>query len=398
MSKYLRDIKTPCYIYDLAEISRRLAYLKKHLPDSIALYYAVKANSNLHILQALRGSVDGLDLSSGGELEQALAAGYLPQNFSFAGPGKTTAELELAIKSACGSISAESPDDLRRIETVARTLGPQAFVSLRINPATLNEHFALKMGGKATQFGFDEENLKTLPKLKNTAISGLHIYAGTQCLNASGLQENFQNIFSLAQKLSKKLKFQLQKVNIGGGFGIDYFRGQQPLDIAAVCKALSRAAAGFGQNQPRTKIILELGRWLLAPAGYYLCSVLNIKKSRGKTFVIVDGGMHQNQAATGQLGQIIRKNYKITNLTRPRSKKLKVELAGCLCTPLDMLATGLEIAGPRVGDILCVPNSGAYGYTASPLFFLGHPTPPEYLIQDGQVKLIRPSRRLIEFN
>jgi diaminopimelate decarboxylase len=368
--------------------------LRKHLPANAALYYAVKANSNLHLLKALAGQVDGLDISSGGEFTQCLLAGHLPQNFSFAGPGKTTAEIELAIKSACGSLSAESPDDLKRIDSTAQKLGRPAYVSLRVNPEKLNEYFALKMGGKASQFGFDEESLKTPPKLKNSQIVGLHIYAGTQSLSVEGLKENLQNTFALMEKLSKRLKLRIRQLNIGGGFGVDYFAGQKPLEAAAVCRALSKEAI----RHPALKIILELGRYLAAPAGYYLCRVLNIKKSRGKTFVITDGGMHHNQSASGNLGQIIKKNHKITNLTRPRSAKLKVELVGCLCTPLDTLGWGLELARPRVGDILCVHNSGAYGYTASPLLFLGHPTPPEYLIEGNRLKLIRPGRCLQEFN
>lgn len=394
LTPYLNELATPCYVYDLNEIQERITQLKKDLPANVAVYYAVKANSNLHLLKALRNNIAGLDLSSGGEYEQAMLAGYEPQNFSFAGPGKTETELEIVLKSGCGSLSAESFDDLIRIDTVAQKIKRLASVSLRINPEKPNEHFAMKMGGKPTQFGFDEEELNTLPALKNTAIIGLHIYAGTQSLSAAGLAENFENIFTLADKLSKKLKIDLKQLNIGGGFGIDYFTGQEPLDIQAVCSALSKKAAQY----PSLKIILELGRYLVAPAGYYLCQVLNIKKSRGKTFVIVNGGMHHNQSAAGNLGQVIKKNYKITNLSHPKSEKLRVELTGCLCTPLDTLAVNLELPTPQIGDVLCIHNSGAYGYTASPLLFLGHPTPPEYLLENGKIKLIRPSKRLMEFN
>ncbi|MDR2429210.1 MAG: pyridoxal-dependent decarboxylase, exosortase A system-associated [Candidatus Margulisbacteria bacterium] len=388
--EYLHLLQLPCYVYNLTEILARVDLLKNNLPENVRLYYAVKANSNLHLLKALRDKVDGLDISSGGEFEQAVLAGYAPQTFSFAGPGKTDTELELAVNSGCGSLSAESLDDLARVESVARKLGKTAFVSLRVNPAGLVEKFALKMGGKPTQFGIDEEALENLPELKQTQIIGLHVYAGTQCLDAAALAENLQNIF----KLAKKAGAPLRQINIGGGFGVDYYAGQEPLDIATVCQDLSREA----KKWPQTKIILELGRYLVAAAGDYLCPVVNIKKSRGKTFVIVDGGLHQNISATGNLGQIIRKNYKITNLTNPQGELQKVEITGCLCTPLDTLAVNLELPTPRQGDVLCVHNSGAYGYTASPLLFLGHPTPPEYLLQDEKITLIRGSKRLAEFN
>jgi diaminopimelate decarboxylase len=388
--KYLHLLQMPCYVYDLAEILARISLLKNNLPENVRLYYAVKANSNLPLLKALRDKIDGLDISSGGELEQAALAGYAPQNFSFAGPGKTDAELELALNSGCGSLSAESFDDLARIENIAQKLGKTAFVSLRVNPAGLVEKFALKMGGKPTQFGIDEEELEKLPELKQAKIIGLHVYAGTQCLDAPALAENLQNIF----KLAKKIGAPLRQINIGGGLGVDYYAGQEPLDAATFCQDLSREA----KKWPQTKIILELGRYLVAPAGDYLCRVINIKKSRGKTFVIVDGGLHQNISATGNLGQVIRKNYKITNLTNPQGETQTVEISGCLCTPLDALAVNIELPAPRQGDVLCVRNSGAYGYTASPLLFLGHPTPPEYLLQDEKIALIRGSRRLVEFN
>ncbi|GBR76459.1 pyridoxal-dependent decarboxylase [Candidatus Termititenax persephonae] len=388
--KYQHLLSLPCYVYDWAKILARIKLLKDNLPENVLLYYAVKANSNLQLLKALKDKVDGLDISSGGELEQASLAGYAPQTFSFAGPGKTDAEIELAVKSGCGSLSAESLDDLQRIERTAQKLGRTAYVSLRVNPATPVEKFALKMGGKPTQFGIDEEDLASLPQLKNSKLVGLHVYAGTQCLAADALAQNLQNSLALASKIAAPLA----QINIGGGFGVDYYPGQEPLDIAAVCTALSQAA----QKLPQTKIILELGRYLIAPAGDYLCPVINIKKSRGKTFVIVDGGLHQNISATGNLGQVLKKNYKISNLSRPEGAKCKVELAGCLCTPLDTLAVNLELPEPRQGDTLCVHNSGAYGYTASPLLFLGHPTPPEYLLQDNKITLIRRSRRLVEFN
>jgi len=394
LTPYLSELTTPCYVYDLNEILTRIALLKKNLPDNVKLYYSIKANSNLHLLKALRDKLDGLDISSGGELEQSVLAGYAPQNFSFAGPGKTEEEIELAIKSGCGSLNAESFDDLTRIDAVAQKLGKTAFVALRISPQTAGKHFVLSMGGQPTQFGFDEEDLNTLPALKHTQIIGLHIYSGSGSLNAAGLKETFENTFALADKLSKKLKINLQLLNIGGGFGIDYFAEQQPLDTAVIYTALHQKAAQY----PDLKIILELGRYLTAPAGYYLCRVLNIKQSRGKTFVIVDGGLHHNQRVAGNSNQGNIRNYKITNLTNPESEKLKVELAGCLCTSLDILAVDLELSQPQIGDILCIHNSGAYGYTASHLLFLGHPTPPEYLLENGELKLIRTSKRLLEFN
>lgn len=399
-----KQFGSPLYIYDLDSIIANIEQLKSSLTD-VELYYAVKANPNLILLKELKAHVCGLDISSGGEIEQALLAGYHAENFSFAGPGKTEQALKIAIKNNTGSINAESLDDLTRIIKIAKQLQQPANISLRINPLKLINKFAIKMGGKATQFGIDEENIETAINLvkenpQSLNFVGYHIYAGTQCLDAASFKENFEYIFELLAIVTKKYQLTPKKINVGGGFGIPYFAGNQNLDIAAAIKHLNNAVKEFkaNNNLAQTAIILELGRYLVGPYGYYLTQVLARKESREKIYIIVDGGMHQHLSASGNLGQVIRKNYQIKNITSQKKETEKIDIAGALCTPLDILATNIELPQTNVDDLIVIENSGAYGYSSSPLLFLGHPTPREILVKNNKSQIIRESKSMIDFN
>lgn len=389
LKKLAEEYGTPLYVYDAEAIAERMKLLRRSLGEQVEIYYAAKANPHQDVLKFLRPLVDGLDVSSGGEYAYALQAGYAGKDLSFAGPGKTEQEIAYAISNDCGSLSIESLDDLERIVRVAEGLQKKANVSIRINPLQLIPKFAMKMGGKATQFGVDEEAVESVVScLKyNTAVLnfvGYHIYAGTQCLDADSFKENFQYIFSMIRRIHTQVQFPIKKINLGGGFGVPYFSGMEPLDIEKTGRYLQSEVAAFAKDYSGTKYIVELGRYLVAEAGYYLTSVLAIKASRDKTFVILDGGMHHNQSAAGNLGQIIKKNYKIENISRATGNMVKVDLAGCLCTPLDLMGINVELIEPKVGDILVFYTSGAYGYSASPLYFLGHPLPKELLVSKGR--------------
>ncbi len=392
---------TPLYVYDYQGIKERIIKIKELLGNA-SLIYAVKANPNLQILKKIRPFIDGLDISSGGELKQALLAGYDPAVVSFAGPAKSEEEIKFAINNNCGSLSIESNDDLLRIIRLAKELGKKANVSLRINPAELIPKFAIKMGGMATQFGVDEEAIydvlnKILQDQNCLNFVGFHIYAGTQCLDAESLGLNFKNIFSLIKKIITKLNLSGLKINVGGGFGIPYFDGQEHLDLEQTILFLKKEVLAQGlENFP---IVIELGRYIVGEFGFYVTRVLAVKESRGKRYLIVDGGMHQNLSASGNLGQVIKKSYQVENITSESTEKIKYDVAGSLCTPLDMLGWGIEFPKTEVGDLLVIKNSGAYGYTASPLLFLGHETPKEILaINSSEYEVIRPSFDITSFN
>ncbi len=382
---------TPLYLYDLDAIAARAKLVTGSLGGHVELLYAVKANPCESILRTLLPHIDGLDISSGGELKAGLAAGWEASRMSFAGPGKNLDELILAIGEGCGSISVESRDDFERILEAGQKTGHVPNVSLRVNPLRLEGPFALRMGGKPTQFGVDEEEAPELLRViaaealrGRVEYAGLHIYSGTQCLDARAIIENARNSLRIARELEAASGLAASGINLGGGFGIAYYEGQTELDLAATCAGLIAEIQLFRAEKPLTRFRLELGRYLVAPAGWYLSRVLAVKASRGKVFAILDGGMHQHLSASGNLGQTIKRNYRIRNLGNPSGEPMVTELAGCLCTPIDLLGFGASLPQVRTRDLMCIENSGAYGFTASPLFFLGHDTPREICLQHGE--------------
>ncbi len=393
---------TPIYVYDFEKISNRIKVLKKLFNDKVKLFYAVKANSNLKILEYLKPIIDGLDISSGGEIRQALLSGYQAEFFSFAGPGKNEDEINYSIQKGCGSISIESIDDFMRIINTSLNLKMKPNLSIRINPLKLINKFALKMGGKSTQFGIDEENFKEIHKQMdkyrdNINFIGYHIYSGTQCLDAEALNENFSYIFDMLERIIMEYKLFPKKINLGGGFGIPYYSGQNELNIEKVCAHVNKCIESYGVRFKCNEYIIELGRYIIGEFGYYLSKILAIKESREKKFLIIDGGLHQNLSASGNLGQVIKKNYKIEILNKDNSK-ISYEIAGCLCTPIDILGNNVELNKAKTGDILIFNSSGAYGYTASPLLFLGHETPREILFYNNKFEIIREAKNLTCFN
>lgn len=402
LQKIAEQCGAPAYVYDLDIVHARISRLNAGLDPAIALYYAAKANPNLEILKWMRDKVKGLDISSGGEFTQSVLAGYNPQQFSFAGPGKSERELTLAIVEGCGSINVESLDELTQIVAIAKAEQKQANILLRINPLHLINKFAIKMGGKSSAFGFDEEQLaQVVAFVKNNAEflnwRGFHVYSGTQCLDAASLVEYYTTTLQLIENIAKPFAVSPTLINLGGGMGIDYFSGGA-LDEQTVLAGLNAAVKDYTARYPQTKFILELGRYIIGPAGYYLAPVVAVKESRGRAFAVLDGGMHHNLAAAGHLGQIIKKNYHVTNETNPHGAVRTYDIAGCLCTPLDTLATNAAVPEIRRGDILAFHMSGAYGYTSSPLFFLGHPTPLEIACERGVARVIREPRTLQDLN
>jgi diaminopimelate decarboxylase len=376
--------------------------LKNSFNKKIKLYYAVKANSNLKILSYLKPFIDGLDVSSDGEIKQSILAGYDTSVLSFAGPGKTLSEAEFAVSKKCGSISIESSDDFDKIIKASRNSGIKPNLTVRINPLKLITKFAVKMGGKSTQFGIDEEQFGEISELikkhsNEINFTGYHIYAGTQCLDADALNENFSYIFEMLERLISGYGLFPGKINLGGGFGIPYFKDQTELDIKKVSEHLNKCIEDYSPKFKCNEFIIELGRYLIGEYGYYLSKVLAVKKSRNKKYLVLDGGMHQNLSASGNLGQVIKKNY-IMGIVGGNKPKEVYDIAGRLCTPIDSLGIGVELPEAEKDDLLVIYNSGAYGYTASPLLFLGHDTPLEVLIKEGKPELIRASRDLISFN
>jgi diaminopimelate decarboxylase len=375
--------QTPFYVYHKDSLNKRVEILRQALPETIELHYAIKSNPMPELIQHLSKVVDGFDVASGGELQVCLDAGILADKMSFAGPGKSLAELELAITNGV-LINCESSTELERIDSISKRQKTTAKVALRVNPDFTLKSSGMKMGGGPQQFGIDAEIIpEVLAKIPNLNIEfiGFHIFSGSQNLQAESLIECQNKTIELAIKLSQLAPTQPKLINIGGGFGIPYFKGEKDLDVAAVGINLQHQLNHFHKFFPNCKIALELGRYISGPAGLYVCEVTDIKVSRGKKYLISNGGLHHHLAASGNFGQIIRKNYPVTIATKMDSEELEeVSIVGPLCTPLDLLADKMLLPKAEIGDLVVVYQSGAYGFSASPGKFLNHPEVVELLI------------------
>jgi diaminopimelate decarboxylase len=395
---------TPYFLYDVDEIIGRIELVRESLARLVEVYYAVKANPNLELLRMLRNVADGLDVSSGGELEQASLAGFDMAKVSFAGPAKTVTELTVSIQSGVGCISIESLRELTECARISQQLSRKANIVVRINPRQVNRSFGMKMGGKAAQFGVDEEDLDALLEHVRTNTDslefwGIHIYAGSQCFDPIGVISGVENCLQIASQIEASSGLVCTTINLGGGFGASHTEDGRELDIAALATSLVPVLRGFQNNSKvERKIIFELGRFLTADAGIYVTRVIGSKESRGKNFFMVDGGLHHHLAAAGSFGAAFRTNYLLRNLSRPAAQRTRCSIAGPSCNPTDLLGIDVELPRPEIGDLIAVLKSGSYGFTASPLLFLGRQTPAELLRRHGEVILGRSPRTIVDFN
>ena len=374
---------TPFYAYDRALITARMAAVRAALPDGVKLHYSIKANPMPAVVQHMAGLADGLDVASAGELKTALDTGFDPAHISFAGPGKTAAELRRAVAAGV-CINVESAAEIARLAVQSEALGINPRVVLRVNPDFELKASGMRMGGGAKPFGIDAERIpEAVAQLRALGIAtlGLHIFCGSQSLKAEAIVDAHARSFELAQRLADECKVMPQMLNLGAGFGIPYFPGERPLELEPIGAALSallpRVRAAFGP----VRVSLEAGRYLVGEAGVYVARVVERKESRGQVFLVTDGGLHHHLAASGNFGQVIRKNYPAAIGNRIAQMPLEtVSVVGPLCTPLDVLAERMDLPAAQAGDLVVVFQSGAYGLTASPTAFLGHPAPLEVLV------------------
>ncbi|MFE7223399.1 pyridoxal-dependent decarboxylase, exosortase A system-associated [Nocardioides sp. NPDC057577] len=374
---------TPFFAYDRAAIDARVASLRSALPDDVHLSYAVKANPMPAVVQHLARTVDALDVASGAEMRVALDTGTDPGAVSFAGPGKSVGELSQAVAAGV-LVEIESPLEADRLVEAAERLGIRPRVAVRVNPDFEVKGSGMRMGGGAQQFGVDAETVPLLLKTlhdRDVEVAGFHVFSGSQNLHASILAEAQERTVDLVLRLSGDLAEPMTYLNIGGGFGIPYYTQDQPLDLPLVGSRLEELlAARVRPALPSAQVVIELGRYLVGEAGAYVTRVVDRKISRGKTFLIVDGGMHHQLAASGNFGQVIRRNYPISVAAAEAGEEESVQVVGCLCTPLDLLGDKVSLPRAEVGDLVVVHQAGAYGLTASPTAFLSHPVPLEVLV------------------
>jgi diaminopimelate decarboxylase len=374
--------RTPFYAYDRGLVSARVRELRALLPAALRLHYSIKANPMPALVQHLAGLVDGLDVASAGELKVALDTGKDPAAISFAGPGKSDAELAQALASGV-QVHAESEREIRALARIGNELGIAPRLVLRINPDFELKGSGMRMGGGAKQFGIDAEQAPAMLALAaelGLGVLGFHIFSGSQSLKAEAIAEAQEQAIELALRLAHECRDPLRVLNIGGGFGIPYFPGDARLDLAPIGERLDAALPRVRAALPQAEVAIELGRYLVGEAGVYVARVVDRKVSRGQVYLVTDGGLHHHLAASGNFGQVIRKNYPATVGNRVGEPGEVVSVVGPLCTPLDLLAERMELPRADVGDLVVLFQSGAYGLSASPGGFLSHPEAAEVLV------------------
>ncbi len=402
---------TPLYVYDGGALLGRVDELRRLLHPRLEIFYSLKANPNISIAALLRSRGVRAEVSSLAELETALRAGVSPEDIIFLGPGKSGAELLAAVDVGCYAIICESLRELELIDEIAIRLGKVARVALRVNPSFTAKGSGLTMGGKPRQFGIDEAQLMSgepLGKLfRRVRLMGVQIYLGTRILSETTVVENTVRILDLAPRVAAYNGFELEMADVGGGLGVAYFQGEQDLALDILCEKLNQVVAEFAAKHPDTRMIMELGRYLVAEAGSFVIRVQYAKMSYGVRFAVADGGTNHHMAAVG-IGSFVRRNFPVRVLnTTHRGDAEPWTITGPLCTPNDTLVKDVLVPPLREGDLVMVERSGAYGPSASPVNFLSHGHPAEVLVLDGKAHLIRErdapddllrKQRLIDFS
>ena len=373
---------TPVFVYDLKGVTARVQRFREAFGPQMALHYAIKANPMPALIEKIAPLVDGLDVASAGELGNAREA-MAADRISFAGPGKRDVELELAIREGV-TINLESDGEATRAFAIGHRIGFTPRLAVRVNPDFELRGSGMRMGGRASPFGIDAGEAAALVRRilnEGAAWRGFHIFAGSQALDSDAIIETQAQTLTLAGRLADKAGASPPLLNLGGGFGIPYFANDLPVDIERIGEALAHALIKRPDSLNDSRFAIELGRWLVGESGVYLTRVVDRKTSQGEVFVVVDGGLHHQLAASGNFGTVVRRNYPIAVAHRMAdAPEETVSVVGCLCTPLDRLADKVALPRAEVGDAIAIFLAGAYGRTASPEAFLGHPPPHELLI------------------
>lgn len=397
VSELAQTYGTPLYAYDAGLMRHSYRRLAGAVEGFAEVYYSIKANPNPHIARVFVEEGAGLEIASGAEFVSARAAGCEAHRILFAGPGKGPQELALTIEGGIGEIHLESFEEIQHVARIASHLGRDVRVAIRTNPIAVARGGAMQMGGRPAQFGFDEEILEEVvdaigvhPRLQ---ISGIHVFSGTQILDADVLAAQWEHSIALGARVARTLNRPLETIDLGGGLGIPYYANDRFLDLSQIA-GIAQSLRGKLASEPLlrdARVILEPGRFLTGSAGVYLMAVRSVKPSRGTQFVVCDGGMHHHLAASGNLGQVVKRDYPILAAGKlGATDRIPCNVVGPLCTPLDTLGRSVSLPPVAEGDLIAVLQSGAYGLTASPSGFLSHPTPVEVLIDNGRHSVIRP--------
>lgn len=382
---------TPSFVYFTDAIAERIASIREAFQDRMALSFAVKCNPNPALLRWMVGRVDLLDVSSIGEFRLATQAGWDPALLSFTGPGKREFEIREAVQGGIGLMILESLREARIADGIARAAGRVQPVLLRIAPDSVPRGFGDQMAGRPSPFGVDlpdaREALEQIAAMPGLRLAGLHIYSGTQCLKPDAIVENYRGFLSIFSDLCEAVDLTPEALVLGSGLGVPYHDGDTPLALDDVASAILPDISRFRENPrfAKARLKLELGRYLVAEAGYFLIRVVSIKQSRGTSIAICDGGMNNHLPASGHFGMVIRRNYRMHRVGGGEPTG-SYDLSGPLCTSIDKLASAITLPTLVEGDVIAVHNSGAYGLTASPIHFIGHAPPAELMVVDGELQ------------
>lgn len=385
-----QDLGTPCYVYFWEHIRERVGRLRSAFGNRFRISYAVKSNPHPGILRRMRSVVDALDVSSAGEVSRALEADWQPQKLSFTGPGKTSGELQTSVDAGIGEIVLESVEEAELVNRIAALAGRRQRVLMRISPRRVPRGFGLNMSGKPSQFGIDEEEIdaavRSVRALPHVDLCGFHIYSGTQCLDAQALTENYEIFIEIFKRVCSAHRISPEKLIFGSGIGIPYYENDAPVELAAVADKTNRALEALKTDSAfaATELVLETGRYLVGEAGFYLTRVIRKKRSRGVDICICDGGMNHHLGAAGHLGSVVQRNYRMFKVAAAGNncdREQAYTLVGPLCTTIDTLGRQVKFNGLEPGDVIAIRSSGAYGATASPIYFISHPAPREIIVE-----------------
>lgn len=395
VSRLVQEHGSPLFVYDADIARRRYRDLSAAVSGFASVFYSVKANPNPEIARLFVEEGAGLEVASARELQIALQAGAPASRILFAGPGKGESELEFAVRARIGEVHVECFEEIQTLGRLAQDAGQRVRVGIRVNPIAAAQGGAMRMGGKPAAFGFDEESLadviEALADQTMLDLVGVHLFAGTQILDADTLLVQWGHGLDVAARVAQMIGRPIETIDLGGGLGIPYHGADRALDLGKIAAGATTLAARKASDAllRDARVVLEPGRFLMGEAGIYVMSVRAVKRSRGTRFVVADGGMHHHLAASGNLGQVMKRDYPIVAATKLRAAAQDVAaLVGPLCTPLDTLARQTALPVLAAGDLVAVLQSGAYGLTASPVNFLSHPVPNEVLVSRGKPQVI----------
>lgn len=384
---------TPLYLYDGNKLEEQYKLLKDCVPACFEVFYAVKANPLLGVLQVFRNIGSGAEVASEGELYLALKAGFEAHNIIYTCPGKTPEGIEMALRNNIGSINMESVYEAELINEIAvREQRYDVPVCVRINPGFSVAGAGLQMSGQPTQFGIDEEALEDFfrqlrTKFTRLNLMGVHVYSGTQVMNAEDILSNADRIFSLALNLSVNYGFSLKLIDLGGGFGVAY-KNEQGLDLQVLKDGYAQLWEKYGELLKDVRVIIESGRFLTAAAAEFITRVLSVKVSKGTKYIICDGG-YSHHPASFHIGRYSSNRFSVLPLANEEGAEELVTVTGPTGTPVDMLARDVMMGSVAPGDLLRIPNSGAYGFTNSCQHFFSGPSPAEVMKYNGNVYVLR---------